>query len=136
VGDYLRIGKGEEKSGGRNRSSNLADAMESVLGAAYLDGGVAAVERVFKKLFVPRLEELGGDLWAGNPKGELQEHCQRVWKQSPRYRVVRQRGPAHATDFTCEVTLGDGSRAGGKGRNKQAAEKDAARKALQMLANR
>ena len=135
VGQFLLIGKGEDRSGGRDRTSNLADAMESILGAAYLDGGVSAVERVFKKLFVPRLDELGGDLWAGNPKGELQEYCQRVWKTSPRYRVLRQHGPAHARRFTCEVELRDGTTAQGAGQNKQAAETDAARRALKMLAD-
>jgi len=133
LGSFILLGKGEHHSGGRERASNLADALESVIGAAYLDGGMKAVNKVFNTLFVPVLEECSGDVWADNPKGKLQELSQRRWKMSPRYRIAHQHGPAHATVFTIEVCLHDGTRAQGSGPNKQAAEIKAAAHALKHL---
>jgi ribonuclease-3 len=133
LGAFLRMGKGEEQSGGRKRSSNLADAMEAVIGAAYLDGGMKAVNRIFKKVFVPRLTRLSGDVWAGNPKGRLQEYCHHKWQKGPKYSVVSREGPPHALVFTAEVVLGNGTKARGKGSNKQEAEAHAARAALKKL---
>lgn len=132
LGKYIKMGKGEELSGGRKRSSNLADALEAIIGAAYLDGDMKAVNKVFKRLFVPRLDSLT-DVWAGNPKGKLQEYSQRTWRSSPKYRTVRREGPAHATVFTVEVTLPDGTVGRGKGRNKQHAEAEAAIVVLQGI---
>ena len=130
LGDVLRIGKGEEKSGGRHRGTILADTLEALVGAAYLDGGMRACEKIFQKVFVPRITCLSGDVWDMNPKGQLQEYAQRHWKMSPRYRTVRQDGPAHAVVFTAEV-LGNGEVLGvGQGSSKQEAEKQAAQNAL------
>ena len=122
IGKYLKIGKGEEASGGRKRTSNLADALEAVIGAAYLDGGLKAVEKIYKKVFLPYAENINGDIWADNPKGKLQEHCQRYWKQSPIYRIVSTKGPPHAMIFTVEVEIPDGQTALGGGRSKREAE--------------
>jgi len=136
LGDYIKIGKGEEKTGGRTRPSNLEDALESVLGAAYLDGGMKAVRKIFQRVFVPAMPDLSEDVWAGNPKGKLQECAQRVWKRSPLYRIVTREGPPHAALFTAEVTIGEGLRGVGKGRNKQEAEAGAARDLLEQLPDR
>lgn len=133
LGTFIKMGKGEENSGGRKRESNLADALEAVIGAAYLDGGLKAVNKIFEQLFVPKLENLSGDVWDGNPKGKLQELSQRQWKGSPRYRIVSKDGPPHAAIFTVEVALADGSAGTGKGRNKQEAEARAAADALSRL---
>ena len=73
LGRFLMIGTGEINSGGRERSSNLADALEAIIGAAYLDGGMKAARKVFNRLFVPMIDRLDGDVWADNPKGKLQE---------------------------------------------------------------
>lgn len=135
LGDHIRVGKGEHGSGGRNRPSNLADALEAVVGAAYLDGGLRAVNKIFDRLFVTALAGMGGDALTGNPKGQLQEYTQRRWKQSPRYRVTRRAGPAHDMVFTVSVELPNNMFASGKGRSKQAAEAAAAAAVLKALAD-
>ncbi|MFC1498698.1 ribonuclease III [Verrucomicrobiota bacterium] len=134
LGKYIKMGKGEEQSGGRKRASNLADALEAIVGAAYMDGGIKAVEKMFKKMFVPYMKTLSRDVWAGNPKGKLQEYCQRKWKKSPCYRMIKKEGPAHDSLFTVEVVLGDGVKERGEGRNKREAEMRAAKNALNRLA--
>jgi len=136
LGDHVRIGKGEERSGGRQRPSNLADCLEAIIGGAYIDGGNRAVQKIFKKLFVPLIDSLSGDVWEGNPKGKLQEYSQRQWKSGPRYRVKSTRGPAHATTFEVVVTLPDGTSATGSGASKQQAECKAARNALREIGPR
>ena len=133
LGEFIKIGKGEEISGGRERSSNLADAFESVLGAAYLDGGVGAVERIFQKVCVPQLAEMSHEVWAGNPKGKLQEYSQKKWKEGPKYRVTGRTGPAHQVVFSVEVEVHGGLLAPGTGGNKREAEMDAATNLLKML---
>jgi ribonuclease-3 len=75
-------------------------------------------------------------VWAGNPKGELQEVCQRRWRSNPHYSVIRREGPAHAMMFIIEVVLPSGGRARGRGRNKQTAEAQAAQAALRMVDRR
>lgn len=133
LGSQLRLGRGEKQSGGHVRPSNMADAMEAVLGAAFLDGKLRAVEKIFTNLFVGLLEEADREPWGDNPKGALQEYCQQEWKTSPRYRIASEKGPAHERSFSVEVYL-DGNVLGtGSGRNKRAAEMEAARQALKVL---
>jgi ribonuclease-3 len=134
LSEYLRVGRGEEKAGGQQRPSNLADAVEAVLGAVYLDGGLKATKRVFARLFPVEATATESDVWHDNPKGRLQEYAQGRWKTSPQYRVTGAMGPAHATVFTAQVTLPDGSSATGEGPNKQQAEKSAAQALLESLA--
>ncbi|NQU39310.1 MAG: ribonuclease III [Lentisphaerae bacterium] len=130
LGSFLRLGKGEMQSGGDQRDSNLADAFESVLGACFLDGGVAAARKVFCLLIEPLLREGETDRWGDNPKGALQERCQRKYKAGPTYRILSEDGPSHDRRFTVEVALGEKVRGVGKGRSKQEAEINAARDAL------
>ncbi|MDI6775016.1 MAG: ribonuclease III [Verrucomicrobiota bacterium] len=136
LGEHIKIGKGEEKTGGRARSSNLEDALESIIGAAYLDGGMKAARKIFDRLFVPHTAGLNEDVWAGNPKGELQEYAQRVWRRSPQYRIATREGPPHAVVFTAEVTVTERLRGLGKGRNKQEAEVEAAKHLLDHMSER
>jgi ribonuclease-3 len=133
LGEFVQIGKGEERSGGRDRSSNLADALESVIGAAYLDTGIKAVEKIFNKIFVPYLDECGDDLWADNPKGKLQETAQTIFRKSPVYRVLKQSGPSHSRVYTVEVVVNGKTMGMGEGRNKRMAESRAAEKALRQF---
>jgi ribonuclease III len=135
IGDHIRFGKGEEQSGGRRRASNLTDTLEAVVGAAYVDGGMKAVEKLFRSVFVPRLLRLEGDVWADNPKGKLQEYFQRVLKSNPHYHVLRRDGPPHAVIFTVEVSAGDGRRGVGRGRNKHDGECQAAADWLKNFAS-
>lgn len=133
IGTFLYVGKGEALAGGQRRASNLADVLEALLGAVYLDGGLRAARRVFERLFAEQLENLPDAEWAQNPKGELQTLTQTRWKETPVYRVVEQSGPPHNASFVVEVKVGGKVAGSGKGRSKQVAEKEAARKALTML---
>ena len=133
VGAYLQLGKGERNGGGAERASTLADTLEAVIGAAYVDGGLKAVHKIFKRLFVPRLEGENVCLRAANPKGHLQEICQARWSRGPRYETLRQTGPAHARVFHVEARLGDEVLGRGEGLNRRAAETAAAEDAVARL---
>jgi ribonuclease-3 len=133
LGAFLRLGRGEERSGGRVRPTILADALEAVIGAAYLDGGLKAVERIFAKLFEPRLAGIGLSPWHDNPKGELQEWAQRRGCGAPQYRLVREEGPAHQRLFTVSVSVGSDIIAEGIGSTKREAETQAALRALSCI---
>jgi ribonuclease-3 len=134
LGQYLQLGKGERQSGGEERPSNLADALEAILGAAYLDGRLKAVQKIFNHLFVPALQNLSsGDPWANNPKGALQEFCQEHWKVSPRYNLTAEEGPPHHRRFTVEVELNGKALSEGTDLSKRGAEMEAARAALDIL---
>jgi ribonuclease-3 len=133
LGQHLRIGKGEERSGGRTRAGILADALEALVGAAYLDGGMRAGDRIFRTVFAPLIATLRGDVWDRNPKGRLQDEAQRRWSVSPEYRTVRRDGPAHAAVFTAEVLAGSEVLGTGTGSRKREAEVAAAEDALRRL---
>lgn len=132
LGPLLRLGKGEELSGGREKKSLLADAFEAVLGAVYLDGGIEAARRLVETHFFPVLAE-PGLLGRRDFKTSLQEICQARGLGLPVYRVVEEEGPDHAKTFRVDLVV-DGVRRGtGTGRNKKEAEQDAARIALDNL---
>ena len=133
LGAYLRLGRGEKQSGGEHRLSNLSDAMESVLGAAYLDGGLKAVQKIFTKWFIPEVKPATEEQTTHNAKGALQEMTQKLWKCSPRYRTVQEEGPAHSKLFTVEVFINGNVMGSGKGTNKRDAEMEAAKVALRGL---
>lgn len=130
LGTYLRLGRGEHQSGGQQRTSNLGDALEAVIGAAFLDGGIRAVEKIFKKVFAPEMEPAARDRWTDNPKGLFQEMIQRQLRISPRYRIAHEEGPAHSKVFTIEVLVNGEVIGKGQGSNKRDAEMEAARAAL------
>lgn len=130
LGDYLRLGKGEDAGGGRNRPSILADAVESVLAAVYLDGGIAQARRLIRTLILDRETEKAVDR---DYKTALQELVQRESGQVLVYRSVGERGPDHAKTFIMEVTLNGKSAGIGEGRTKKEAEQMAARAALERL---
>ncbi|MFA7157755.1 MAG: ribonuclease III [Kiritimatiellia bacterium] len=135
LGDWLQLGRGEQKSGGNRRPSNITDAFEAVIGAAFLDGGIVAVSRIFHKLFLGLLKGIdsSSDQLEDNPKGRLQELVQRRWKTNPHYRVVKQTGPAHARIFFVQAEI-NGQAAGlGRGACKRDAEQDAARDAVERI---
>ena len=134
LGPYLRLGRGETRAGGATRESVLEDAMEAVLGAVFLDGGLRGVEKVFMKWIEPRMRtEDDEPVSEFNPKGELQRECQSKWHISPRYEHLNPSGPEHRRHFTAIVRL-DGRELGrGDGLNKKAAEIAAAEAALKTL---
>lgn len=133
LGLYLHLGPGEERSGGRNRHSILSNAVEAVLGAIYLDGGLSAAERFVHQHLLDEIEKAAADRFHRNFKSWLLEHAQAHGLQGPEYRVIEERGPDHKKCFRVEVRL-DGKPLGvGEGRSKKLAEQDAASKAVEAL---
>lgn len=130
LGSHLLLGKGELGSGGRQRASILADALEAVIGAAYVDGGARAVRAIFRKLFLPVLHELETTPEIENPKGLLQELAQRELATNPHYVVVQEEGPAHQRIYTVAALVGQRELGRGVGPNKRDAESAAALAAL------
>ncbi len=130
LGDYLMLGRGEEKGGGRQRSSMLADAVESVIGAVYVDSGYgvahALVTRWLGEL-VEDIQRVGDDF-----KSQLQERLQRR-RQMPKYRIVRSEGPEHARTFVAAVEAGGKQLGEGRGQSKKEAEQEAAADALRRF---
>ncbi|MBW7909107.1 MAG: ribonuclease III [Kiritimatiellae bacterium] len=136
LGPFLRLGHGEEISGGRERASILADALEAVIGAAYQDGDLKAVSRIFKKVFVPHIPTAEEGATMENPKGLLQEYAQRSGNGIPRYILTKEEGPAHQKSFTIEVYIKDELLGVGTGNTKRDAQVQAAVHALKKLTER
>lgn len=135
LGGSLRLGRGEEETGGRGKNKLLEDAFEAVLGAVYEDGGMRAarafVRRHLKARFavVARGPETGDDA-----KTRLQELVQARLRHTPTYRIVRTAGPAHARSFTAEVMVAERVVGEGTGSSRKQAEQEAARAALREYA--
>lgn len=135
LGSAVRLGRGEEQSGGRDKDSILADTLEAVLGAVYLDRGLVEVTAVIRRLFRPLIDELSTQHAALDYKTSLQELAAARLSALPVYEVTDS-GPDHDKEFVA-VALVDGERLGrGEGRSKKAAEQEAAREAYVLLAAR
>ena len=133
LGELVFLGKGEEMSGGRGKASILADCMEAVLGALYLDQGLDAARELIERLFWPRMAAYARGEGDRDYKMTLQELASRDLGAVPEYRVSSE-GPDHAKEFTATVYL-DGKEFGeGQGRSKKEAEQQAAREALARIA--
>jgi ribonuclease-3 len=134
IGKYLMMGRGEEASGGRARSSTLSDAYEALIGAMYLDSDFVTVRRLVLTDARELLEALEVDPPDTNPKGRLQEILQAISPQSPSYPIIDQSGPEHEKRFVAKIVW-DGRELGeGEGRSKKEAETAAARDALEKQA--
>jgi ribonuclease-3 len=136
LGEHLRLSRGEETSGGRQRPSTLADALEAVLGAIYLDGGFDAARRVILRLFREAFGELEVMPNLENPKGELQELLQAESPDAPKYCVESVAGPDHDRLFECAVYHRGIELGRGTGKSKKEAEQRAALAALRMRRQR
>ena len=136
IESVLRVGRGEAKTGGMQKPRILASAFEAVLGAVFLDGGYGAAAGVVERAFALRIDEVGrSDVdFRGDFKTRLQERAQELFRATPTYRVERESGPDHDKVFEISVLVGERVLATGQGRNKKAAEQDAARQALETLA--
>ena len=130
LGRYLRLGKGEDAGGGRERPSILADATEAVIAAIYLDGGIAQARRTIRVLILGNEEELSA---SRDYKTALQELIQKESGSKLTYRLVAETGPDHAKCFTMEVDLNGTVVGAGEGRTKKAAEQAAAKAAIAAL---
>lgn len=134
LGKYLLLGKGEELGGGRTRHSIIADAVEAVIAAVYLDGGYECASKVIHKFILDPMEE-GEELTAYDYKTELQELVQRKSGQTLSYTMIDQTGPDHDKVFTFAVALNGETIGTGTGKNKKEAEQSAAGDALRKLKN-
>ncbi|GAB2636663.1 ribonuclease III [Vibrio panuliri] len=136
LGDYLKLGPGELKSGGFRRDSILADAVEAIIGAIYLDSDIETVRGIVLSWYQTRLEAIKPGVSQKDPKTRLQEFLQGRRKPLPVYTVTNIKGEAHNQEFTvsCEVA-GIGSPVIGKGTSRRKAEQAAAETALEQLTN-
>jgi ribonuclease-3 len=137
LGPYLRMGRGEEQSGGREKDSILSDALEALLAAVYLDSatdtGIVAIQQVVHRLFENRLEEAGRPRHLEDFKTELQELVQSRYKDTVHYVITHEVGPDHDKQFEAAVLFRDRELGRGLGRSKKQAEQNAARLALQAM---
>jgi len=135
IGDVVLLGKGEEQSGGRDKASILADALEAVFGAAYLDLGLDRARDLIERLFRPRMEAYVRGEGDRDYKTILQEIASQELRSIPDYRVV-ERGPDHEKEFTATVHVGGEPLGTGTGRSKKEAEQQAAREAHARITER
>jgi ribonuclease III len=133
LGEEILLGKGEEQSGGRDKTSILADALEAVLGAVYLDRGLEVASQLIERVFWPRMEAYARGEGDRDHKTALQELAAQDVGTIPQYRVV-ETGPDHAKQFTATVLLAGEPYGTGQGRSKKEAEQKAAREAYERLA--
>jgi ribonuclease III, bacterial len=134
LGRHLLLGRGEEASGGRQRTSTLADAFEAVIGAIYLDSDFATAREFILRELQTALAQVLDKPVDVNPKGQLQETLQSIRMEGPLYEVISATGPEHAKVFVVEVRWGAVCLGRGSGHSKQAAEIEAARDALDRQA--
>jgi ribonuclease III len=134
LGEHLRLGRGEEKTGGREKQTLLADAFEAVVAAVYLDGGLGATREVLRRvLFEQALEERGERISESDRKSALQELLQGQGRAPAEYRLSGESGPDHQKIFQIEVWIDGECMATGEGSTKKEAEQRAARSALEQL---
>lgn len=137
LGALLRLGRGEELNQGRDKNSLLANAVEAVLAAIYLDGGLDAARAFALRACAGELEQIGNDAEAqGDYKTQLQEWCQKRYETLPQYETVRESGPDHQKLFEVQVTVQGELVGAGVGRTKKEAEQVAAKQAVEQVVKR
>jgi len=134
LGQHLRLGRGEEKTGGREKPALLVHALEAVVAAFYRDGGIETARDFIARFIVPAdLGAVAAELFTIDYKSSLQEHLQADRTGPAEYRVVEESGPEHQKTFTVEARAGDNLIARGRGGSKKVAEQEAARAILEKL---
>ena len=137
LGEFLRLGRGEEKSGGRSKINLQVDALEALIAALYRDGGLEAARKFIEKFIIPEnLTDQKDELVSTDFKSALQEFLQADRGAPAEYRVVEERGPEHQKVFTVEAMVEDVPPARGSGVSKKSAEQQAARAMLERLGKR
>lgn len=132
IGQYLYLSRGEEASGGRDKDSTLANAVEALIGAIYLDQGLEIAKQFIMTFILTHLKYLLARGRHKDEKSKLQEVAQEKTGLTPSYKTLDEKGPDHKKLFTCAVYLGEEQVAEGQGSTKQKAEQDAARLALKI----
>jgi len=134
LGDFVRLSRGEEKTGGRKKRAIIVDTFEAIIGAIYLDGGVEAASEFVGRQVDAFLESLDlGQLTYGDFKSALQEQLHNLGRPEPVYRVVNEIGPDHKKTFVVQVVIHGEVMAQSTGRTKKEAQQSAARLALEIL---
>lgn len=137
LGKYLRLGRGEEKTGGREKSALRVNALEAVVAALYRDGGLEAAGTFVDRFILPSDLKAGAEaLFTTDYKSALQERLQAAREGPAEYRVIEEKGPEHRKTFVVEVAANNSHRALGKGNSKKAAEQRAAESLLEILEGR
>jgi ribonuclease III len=133
LGEYLLIDKGEEKTGGKKRLSNLANLYEAIIGAIYLDGGYKPAEKFITKSLLNNSKNILNKKKHYNYKSILLEYSQSKGMGSPLYKIINESGPDHAKFFVIQVSINDAQKAKGEGLSKKLAEQNAARNLLKII---
>ena len=130
LGEYLSMSRGEDASGGRTKASTLADALEALIGAIYLDQGFEAAVKFCNDFILVRLRQLVAEGKHRDEKSVFQEKAQELLNITPHYDVVSEEGPDHDKSFRCAIFIGEEKIAEGEGNSKQRAEQAAAKEGL------
>lgn len=133
IDNFILIGKGEEYSGGRNKKAILADCMEAIIGAYFLDSGMKPAKTFILKYLIPEINKVLENKHRKDYKTLLQEYIQKRYKSYPKYQLVKRTGPDHDKTFWMEVKVGGKTYGPGKGKNKKEAEQKAACLAFESL---
>ena len=133
IGKYIRLSKGEEDSGGREKDYLLANAFEAVLGAIYLDKGYDTCKDFINRVLLPKIGEIVEYRLDIDSKTKIQELAQSVYKTTPTYEVIKEEGPDHSKIFTVAVKLDDKVIGQGQGASKQKAEEQAASEGIKYI---
>lgn len=133
LGDFVLLGKGEEQTGGREKPSILANTLEALVGAMYLDAGFERTLEILRRLFSTIIEGVGNKIAAHDFKSLLQEYTQRKYRVTPDYRLLEEAGPAHDRTFRVTLYLRGEALTTAEGKSKKEAEQKAAREAFFCL---
>ena len=133
LGDYMHLGKGEERSGGRRKSSLLANTLEALLGAVFCDGGFECARQVIESLFSENIQRAARRKAGVDYKTRLQERLQAQFGEVPQYVLVASEGPPHQRSYTVEAHFREAPIGQGQGHSKKSAEQAAAKQALEYF---
>jgi ribonuclease-3 len=135
IGKNIRMSKGEEENGGREKSYILANTFEAILGAIYLDHGYEICKNFISRILLPKIEQIVEYRLDIDSKTKMQELAQSVFKLTPAYDVIKEEGPDHNKVFTVVVKLDDKIVGQGQGSSKQRAEEQAAKEGIEYIMN-
>ncbi len=130
VGNFIRLGRGEDLTGGRKRNSILASTLEALIGAIYLDGGLDPISAILHRLFKNDIKLIISKKGERNWKELLQQHTQKKFKSRPDYKIIKETGPPHKRKFVIGVKINNKMLGSGAGDNKKQAEQKAAKSTL------